>query len=351
MLALVIISALMAYGFTFLNGMNDAANCIATVITTKALSPRKAVAWAACWQFAAAFIFPLTVAGTMGKGIVNADLVTPSVIFCALLGAIIWIYLCTRFGLPISASHALIGGLVGPIWFGFGASNIMASGLVPILLFIILAPLMGAIMGFLFYCIILFVFRKKKRLSVEGGFKKAQLITSAAFSLGFGGNDGQKTVGVVALLFSSFLAANPDHWISSFFKAGSVAGAASPGGLFVPYWLLYSSYAIIVLGTVIGGRKVIKTLGEGLTKVTPPQGFCSELSGAITLIVTALFGIPVSTTHTITGSIIGTGLTRGTGNVRWVTAKSIVGAWVLTIPATIAVSGLVYLAFTAVFGA
>lgn len=349
MLALVIISAIMAYGFTFLNGMNDAANCIATVITTKALSPRKAIAWAAIWQFAAAFIFPLTVAGTMGKGIVNSELVTPAVIFCALLGAILWIYFCTKFGLPISASHALIGGLVGPIWFGFGGQNVIASGLIPIILFIFLAPLFGIIMGFFFNCLINKIFKNSNRLKAYGGFRKAQLFTSAAFSLGFGGNDGQKVIGVVAILLSSFLASNPDHPIAALLSPDSVSGALSPEGLFVPHWLKYSSYAVIVLGTVIGGRRVIRTLGEGLSRVTPPQGVCAEMSGAITLIITALWGIPVSTTHTITGSIIGTGLTRGTGNVRWVTAKNIVGAWLLTIPCTILVSGLVYLAFSAIF--
>ncbi|MBQ7222073.1 MAG: inorganic phosphate transporter [Bacteroidales bacterium] len=343
MLVLVIISALLAYGFTFLNGMNDAANCIATAITTKALSPKGALAWTAFWQFSAAFIFPMTVAGTMGKGIIDTSVISPLVIFCALMGAVIWIYVCTHLGLPISASHALIGGLVGPVFFGFGWSHVISSGFWTIVLFILVAPLLGILMGFIFNCLILFLFKKSNRRKAENGFRRAQLVTSAAFSLGFGGNDGQKTIGVVAILLYSFAATNPDHWLTTIINPATVAGESSASGLFVPYWLLFSSYAVIVLGTVIGGRRVIKTLGEGISKVTPPQGFCSELSGALTLIITALFGIPVSTTHTITGAIIGTGLTRGVGSVRWATAKNIIGAWVLTIPATIVVSGLLYL--------
>ncbi|MCF0177024.1 MAG: inorganic phosphate transporter [Bacteroidales bacterium] len=349
MLALVIISSILAFGFTFLNGMNDAANCIATVITTRALSPKQAIAWAAVWQFSAAFIFPLTVAGTMGNGIVDSAVIDPTVIFCALFGAVLWIFFCTKFGLPISASHALIGGLVGPVWFGFGWDHVIESGFFNIILFIFLAPILGILMGFFLNCIILAIFKRSNYRKVESGFKKAQLVTSAAFSLGFGGNDGQKTIGVIAILLSSFIASNPDHWIATIVSPASVSGAFTSSGLYVPHWLLFSSYGVIVLGTVIGGRKVIRTLGDGLTKITPSRGFCAEMSGALTLIITALFGIPVSTTHTITGSIIGTGLTRGTGSVKWATAKNIVGAWVMTIPATIVVSGVIFLLFKAIF--
>lgn len=352
MLALVIISIVLAYGFTFLNGMNDAANCIASVIATKALSPRHALIWAAFWQFSAAFIFPLTVAGTMGQGIIDQNVVTPQIIFCALVGSVVWIFFCTKSGLPISASHALIGGLVGPVWFGFGWEHVISSGLFTIIAFIFLAPILGIIMGFFLNCLIMLLFKKSNRLKSEHAFKRMQLVTSAAFSLGFGGNDGQKTIGVVALLLSSYIAVNPDCAAAGLLTAGPGVSEKlfTPDGMYVPLWLLISSYATIVFGTIIGGRKVVRTLGDGISKLTPPQGFCAEMSGAITLIITALGGIPVSTTHTITGSIIGTGLTRGAATVKWATTKNIVGAWIFTIPATIIVSGFLYLAFMALFG-
>ena len=353
MVAIVLITALIALIFSFTNGMNDAANCIASVIATKALPPKVAVGWAAFWIVAAMFIFPMTVAATMGKGIVDQNCIDVYVILAALLGSVLWIFICTMIGLPISASHALIGGLIGPVWFVYGSEYLIGSGIFTVVAFIVISPLLGCVMGFLLNCLFMLVFKNRKAGKVDAGFRKMQLLSSAAFSLGFGGNDGQKTLGVIAILFASAFAASPDNPVMQLlFGNGAVAAGVydsaghlvQEGGFFVPFWLKCTCYGLIAIGTVTGGWKVIRTLGDGLSKLYPTQGFCAEASGAVTLILTAVLGIPVSTTHTITGSIIGTGLTRGVKRVKWMTAKNIVWAWVLTIPAVIVVSGLIYLA-------
>ena len=353
MVAIVLITALIALIFSFTNGMNDAANCIASVIATKALPPKAAVGWAAFWIVAAMFIFPMTVAATMGKGIVDQSCIDVYVILAALLGSVLWIFICTTLGLPISASHALIGGLIGPVWFIYGSQYLIGSGIFTVVAFIVISPLLGCLMGFIMNCIFMLVFKNRKVKSVDAGFRRMQLVSSAAFSLGFGGNDGQKTLGVIAILFASAFASSPDNPVMQFlFGNGAIAAGVydstghliQENGFFVPFWLKCVCYGLIALGTVTGGWKVIRTLGDGLSKLYPTQGFCAETSGAITLILTALLGIPVSTTHTITGSIIGTGLTRGVKRVKWMTAKNIVWAWVLTIPAVIVVSGLIYMA-------
>lgn len=353
MVAIVLITALIALVFSFTNGMNDAANCIASVIATKALSPRVAVAWAAFWIFVAQFIFPMTVAQTMGKGIVDQNCLDVYVILSALLGSVLWIFICTMIGLPISASHALVGGLIGPVWFVYGSQYLIASGIVPIIAFIVISPLLGCAMGFLLNCLFMFLFRNCKARKVENGFRRMQLLSSAAFSLGFGANDGQKTLGVIAVLLATAFSSTPDSPVMQFLfgngavRAGVYTAAGDlvqAGGFYVPGWLKLTCYGLIAFGTVTGGWKVIRTLGDGLSKLYPTQGFCAEASGAITLILTSFLAIPVSTTHTITGSIIGTGLTRGAKRVKWMTAKNIVWAWVLTIPAVIVVSGLLYLA-------
>jgi len=352
MIAVVLITALIALMFSFTNGMNDAANCIATVISTKALPPRVAVAWAAFWIFIALFIFDTTVAATMGAGIVDTNCIDVYVILAALLGSVLWIFICTMIGLPISASHALVGGLIGPVWFVYGSQYLIGSGIFTIIAFIVISPLLGMMMGFFMNCFFMLIFKKKSLSKVSKGFRRMQLISSAAFSLGFGGNDGQKTMGVIAILFATAFASNPDSGIMQFLYGNGANAAVAAGytGFYVPMWLKYTCYGLIALGTVTGGWKVIRTLGDGLSRIEPTQGFCAEASGAITLILTAILGIPVSTTHTITGSIIGTGLTRGVKSVKWVTAKNIVWAWVLTIPAVIVVSGLVYLLMVNVFG-
>ena len=359
MVAIVLITALIALVFSFTNGMNDAANCIATVIATKALPPKAAVGWAAFWIFAAMFIFPMTVAATMGKGIVDQNCIDVYVILAALLGSVLWIFICTMIGLPISASHALIGGLIGPVWFVYGGQYLITSGIFTVVAFIVISPLLGCIMGFVLNCIFMLLFKNCKRRLVDKGFRRMQLLSSAAFSLGFGGNDGQKTLGVIAILFATAFASQPDSpAMQVLFGNGAVAAGVydaaghlvQEGGFFVPLWLKFVCYGLIATGTITGGWKVIRTLGDGLSKIYPTQGFCAEASGAVTLILTAFLGIPVSTTHTITGSIIGTGLTRGVKCVKWVTAKNIVWAWVLTIPAVIVVSGLIYLAMVRWFG-
>lgn len=351
MVAIVLITVLIALLFNFTNGMNDAANCIASVVATKALTPIQAVLWAACWTFSALFIFDMTVAATMGSGIVNQNCLDVYVILSALLGSVIWIAVCTTFGLPISASHALIGGLIGPVWFQYGSEYLIGSGIFKVIAFIVISPLLGMIMGFFLNCFFMLVLRKSKPKKVDKTFKKLQLASSAAFSLGFGANDGQKTMGVIAILLASAFASNPDSGIIQFlFGSEAVSsGAYTEAGqlvegakFFVPTWLKFTCYGLISLGTITGGWKVIRTLGDGLSKITPVKGFCSELSGAFTLIITAVLGIPVSTTHTVTGAIIGTGLDRGIKRVKWLTAKNIVWAWVFTIPAVIVVSGIVY---------
>ena len=338
MVVVVIIAALIALAFSYMNGMNDAANAIATVAATKALSPKRAVWWAGIWLFLSCLVFfviPPYVAETMGRGIVEECKIDHFVILSALLGAVLWTWICTRYGLPISASHALIGGLIGPVWFVYGSDYLVGSGIGQILLFIVLSPLIGMVLGFILHCISLFFLKNSRPKVTDRVFRRLQLFSSALFSFSFGLNDGQKTMGIVAVLLSAALAAKPDNALLQ------VLYNVEPGQ-FVPYWLMIVSYLLISLGTIIGGWKVIKTLGSGLTKVTPLTGFCSEISGSATLIITAILGIPVSTTHTVTGAIIGTGLTRGVKSVKWLTAKNIISAWVLTIPATIVVSGIIY---------
>ena len=352
MLIVVLITALIALAFSFTNGMNDAANCIASVIATKALPPKVAVFWAAFWIFMAMFIFDTTVAATMGKGIVDQQCIDVYVILAALLGSVIYIFFCTKLGLPVSASHALVGGLIGPVWFVYGGKYLVTSGIFKIVAFIFISPVIGMIMGFVLNCIIMLLFRRVKAKKVDTAFRRMQLVSSAAFSLGFGGNDGQKTMGIIAILFATAFASDPGNPVLQFLYGNGAQAAQAAGytGFFVPMWLKFACYGLIALGTVTGGWSVIRTLSEGLSKLFPTQGFCAEASGAITLIMTAVLGIPVSTTHTITGSIIGTGLTRGIKSVKWITAKNIVWAWILTIPAVILVSGAVYLIMVHWFG-
>ncbi|MDR0737729.1 MAG: inorganic phosphate transporter [Prevotellaceae bacterium] len=322
MLTLVIIGIAIALLFDFLNGMNDAANSIATIVATRVLSPFAAVLWAAFWNFAAAFIFSVTVADTIGKGIVSSEYVNVYLILAALAGAIVWVYFCTRMGLPISVSHALIGGLVGPALFTYGSKALVWGGILKIGLFIILSPVIGLILGFLIMCVVMLIFKRSNPFKTNKLFQILQLISSAVFSLGHGGNDAQKTMGIIAiLLFSGGFLGTEFH---------------------VPLWVVFACYSTISLGTITGGWKVIRTLGDGLASLKPVQGFCAETSGALTLIGTAIAGIPVSTTHTITGSIIGVGMTKGVSSIRWATAFNIVAAWIFTIPASLIISGGVY---------
>lgn len=317
----VIIGIVIALAFDFLNGMNDAANSIATIVSTRVLTPFAAVLWAAFFNFAAAFFFGTHVASTIGKGIVNPNLINEYFILAALIGAVIWVFVCTKFGLPISVSHALIGGLIGPALFFHGPSALISSGIIKIALFIVLSPLIGMILAYFIMILTMIIFRRVAPLKVDHLFRYLQLLSSAIFSLGHGGNDAQKTMGIITILL---------------YTSGLLATAE------VPMWVVYTCYITISLGTLTGGWKVIRTLGNGLTDLKPVQGFCAETAGAFTLIGTAILGIPVSTTHTVTGSIVGVGVTRRFSAVRWGTASHIVVAWVLTIPAALLVSAFVY---------
>ncbi len=336
MLIVILSAVIIALLFDFLNGMNDAANSIATIVSTRVLSPLGAVLWAAFWNFAAVFIFGVSVATTMGKGIVEPSVINEWVILAALIGSVIWVWLCTHLGMPISVSHALIGGLIGPVWFSYGSSYLIATGIFNIAIFIVLSALIGLILGFIMMCLTMLVFKKSTPIKVEHIFKKMQLLSSAIFSLGHGANDAQKTMGIIAILLCSVAGSN--SFVSDYLYDVNM-------GFHVPNWLIFTCYSVIALGTITGGWKVIKTLGDGLAKLKPVQGFCAETAGALTLIGTAISGIPVSTTHTITGSIIGVGITKGFASVKWATAKNIVGAWILTIPATLVISGSIFLLF------
>ena len=323
MTILVISIIVIALTFDFLNGMNDAANSIATVVSTKVLTPNQGVAWAAFWNFAAYFIFGVTVAKTIGKGIVDSHIINEYVVLSALIGAIIWVYTCTHFGLPISVSHSLIGGLIGPALFIGGTQALIAAGILKVTLFIFLSPIIGFLLGYLIMIATMWIFRRRSPRSVDGIFRVMQLVSSAVFSLGHGSNDAQKTIGIITILLFS----------TGFLK----------GEFMVPTWVAVASYVTIGAGTLAGGWKVIKTLGTSLTHLKPVQGFCAETAGALTVIGSTLGGIPVSTTHTITGSIMGVGSVKRLSAVRWGVAGNIVLAWVLTIPATIVMSGGTYL--------
>ena len=321
MLTLAVIIIIVALVYDFLNGMNDAANSIATIVSTRVLSPRMAVVWAAFFNFAAIFVFGLSVANTIGKGIVVPEVVSQYTILASLLGAGVWVLACTLLGMPISVSHALIGGLIGPALLVGGTGALVASGIFKILLFIVLSPLIGFILGYFIMVATLWICRTLPPQKVDGFFRVMQLVSSAFFSLGHGGNDAQKTMGIMAM---------------SLYAAGITTE------FHVPFWVVISAYSAIALGTLVGGQKVIKTLGVGLTDLKPMGGFSAETAGALTLAGTAVFGIPVSTTHTITGAIMGVGVTRRLSAIKWGTAINIVAAWVLTIPFSALMAMLVY---------
>lgn len=332
-------SLILALLITFLNGMNDAADAVSCLITTKVLTPLKAVGWAALWSFLAYFIFNSHVAETMTHGIVESIYIDPYVVFCALTGAASWIWICTKLGLPISSSQALIGGLIGPVWFAFGSGALVSKGILVILAFMILTPVIGAVLGFFFMCLIMCVFKNANKKKTDKVFKKLQLISSAAFSLGHGANDAQKTIGLISImLFTSLqspeISEGLRHVMAAFFDIEK--------GYHVPQIVAVICYLMMALGTLVGGKNVIKTTGTGIVKITPERGFCAETIGATTIITCSIFGIPVSTSHSIVGSIIGVGLTNGVKSINWGTAKSIVWAWVLTIPAPLLISGILY---------
>ncbi len=328
MTTLIITIIVIALIYDFLNGMNDAANSIATIVATRVLSPLNAVIWAAFFNFAAYFVFGLQVANTMGKGIIQPSIVEPWFILSSLIGAALWVYICTHFGLPISVSHSLIGGMVGPALFVHGADAVVTSGIIKVSLFIIVSPLVGFVLGYLMMILTKVLLKHKNPNKIDSWFRVLQLASSAFFSLGHGSNDAQKTMGIIAVLLFSTGQLGPEFY--------------------VPEWVVISCYIMIALGTLAGGWKVIKTMGVHLTDLKPVHGFCAETSGAITLAMSTFMGIPVSTTHTISGAIMGVGITKRVSAVRWKIAQGIIGAWILTIPMTMVVSGLLYLFIRAI---
>jgi len=321
-LVLVVAAIIIALAFDFGNGLNDAANAIATVVATRVLSLRAAVLMAAIGNFSGVFVFGVAVATTIGKGLIDPSVVTVYIIISGLIGAILWVYGASYLGLPVSASHALIGGFVGSAVVAAGLKAVLLGGMFKIVAFIVIAPLLGMIGGFLFQIIIFWVFRKINPSKINKYFKRLQLVSAFSYSLSHGANDAQKTMGIIAIVL---------------FSAGYLGAE-----FHVPFWVIISSYTVIALGTLVGGRRVIKTLGMKLTNLKPVNGFCAETAGAATIIGCSLAGIPVSTTHVISGSIAGVGTTRRVSAVRWGIARKIVWAWVFTIPASAFVGGALY---------
>lgn len=327
-LLLLIITILVALIFDFLNGFHDAANSIATVVSTRVLSPKLAVAWAAFFNFAAAFLLGTAVAKTIGGGMVRVDSVTQYVVISGLFGAIVWDLLTWWWGLPTSSSHALIGGYAGAAIMRSGWHVIIAEGWYKTLIFIVVAPIMGLVLGLTFMVAVFWLLRNKPPRRIDAWFRKLQLLSAAAYSLGHGGNDAQKTMGIVA---SALYGA---HYLSASELAGN-------WGKF--HWpIILAANVSIALGTYFGGWRIVHTMGSRITKLKPVGGFCAEAAGAITLFSTALAGIPVSTTHTITGAIVGVGAVNRLSAVRWGVAARIVWAWVLTIPAAALVAGAAF---------
>jgi len=313
-LGTLIFLVVLALAFDFMNGLHDAANSIATVVSTGVLKPHHAVAFATFFNFVAIFVFHLKVAATVGKGIVDPAIVDQYVVFGALVGAISWNGITWFFGLPSSSSHALIGGLIGAAVAKMGFSSLVATGIGKTVLFIFVSPLLGFVLGGLLLVLVSWICRRSSPWKVDRWFRRLQLISAAAYSLGHGGNDAQKTIGIIWVLL---IAAN-------------VAGAEES----VPAWVIISCYIALALGTLFGGWRIVKTMGQKITKLKPVHGFCAETGGAITLFLATGLGIPVSTTHTITGAIVGVGSTRKVSAVRWGVAGNIVWAWVFTIPAS-----------------
>jgi inorganic phosphate transporter, PiT family len=322
----VIATVGLALVFDYTNGFHDAANSIATVVSTRVLTPRAAVIWAATFNFVAFLVFHTEVANTVGKT-VDPNVVSEAVIFAGLVGAIAWNFFTWWLGLPTSSSHALIGGFAGAGIAKAGLSSLDASSLQKTILFIPLSPLLGLTLGFTLMLASMWIFRRSRPAKVDGLFRRLQLLSAAAFSLGHGGNDAQKTMGIIAALMvgSGYLQMEPN------------------GDLPVPLWIVLSAHAAIALGTLSGGWRIVKTLGHRITALKPVGGFAAETAAAISLYLATFLGIPVSTTHTITGAIVGVGSTRRLSAVRWGVAGRIVWAWVLTIPAAGVVAALTYM--------
>lgn len=319
----------LALAFDFVNGFHDAANSIATVVSTRVLTPLQGVVWAAFFNFIAAFTFGTGVAHTMGAGLINVYQVDNLVIFAGLLGAIAWDLFTWRVGLPTSSSHALMGGYAGAAIVKAGFGVLIVQGWIKTLSFIVIAPVLGWFLGSLFITIILWLFHKQTPATADRIFRRGQLISAGLYSLGHGGNDAQKTMGIVAGVLFTVPAYR--HLVSD-----------ASGGLMIPFWIVLMAHAAIALGTLSGGWRIIHTMGSKITKLVPMGGFAAETAGAVTIFASTALGVPVSTTHVITGAIVGVGSVKGRHAVRWGMASQIVWAWLLTVPVSAGIGALVY---------
>ena len=313
----------LALAFDFMNGFHDAANSIATVVSTGVLKPQQAVLFAAFFNVLAIAIFQLKVAATIGKGIAEPGVVDHHVIFGALLGAITWNLITWWYGIPSSSSHALIGGIVGAVIAKAGTGQLIGAGILKTVVFIFVSPALGFLLGALMMVLVAWVFRRTSPMKVDRWFRRLQLVSAGLYSLGHGGNDAQKTIGIIWMLLIA-------------------AGTVGSSDKLPPGWVIWSCYLAIGLGTMFGGWRIVKTMGQRITKLKPVGGFCAETGGAITLFMATALGIPVSTTHTITGAIVGVGTSKGPSNVRWGVAGSIVWAWILTIPASALIAAVAW---------
>lgn len=320
---IVVVLVALALIFDFMNGFHDAANSIATVVSTGVLKPGQAVVFAAFFNVIAIFIFHLSVAATVGKGIVAPGVVDTYVVFGALVGAITWNFITWYYGIPSSSSHALIGGIVGAAIGKAGVGSLLQAGIFKTIVFIFVSPLLGFLLGSLMLLLVSWVFRGFRPLRIDKWFRRLQLLSAGAYSLGHGGNDSQKTIGIIWMLLIA-------------------TGYTASGDALPPTWVIVSCYAAIGLGTMFGGWRIVKTMGQKITKLKPVGGFCAETGGALTLFLATALGVPVSTTHTITGAIVGVGSVRRASAVRWGVAGNIVWAWILTIPASAFVAAVAY---------
>ncbi len=309
--------------FDFMNGFHDAANSIATVVSTGVLRPSQAVLFAAFFNVVAIAVFHLSVAATVGKGIAQPGVVDLHVVFGALVGAITWNVVTWYYGIPSSSSHALIGGIVGAVIAKAGAGALVMSGIVRTVVFIFVSPLLGYLLGSLMMVLVAWLFRRTAPSKVDAWFRRLQLVSAGAYSLGHGGNDAQKTIGIIWMLLIS-------------------AGYAAASDKLPPSWVIVCCYLAIGMGTMFGGWRIVRTMGQKITKLKPVGGFCAETGGALTLFIATALGVPVSTTHTITGAIVGVGSVQRVSAVRWGVAGSIVWAWILTIPASAFVAAVAY---------
>ena len=318
----IIFLVFLALVFDFLNGFHDSCNAIATIVSTRVLSPRLAVAWAAFFEFSAFFFFGLHVANTIGKGIVDIHIVDQTFVFGALIGACGWDLITWYFGLPTSSSHALIGVMIGAALMKAGPSALLLPGITKVIIFIFIAPCLGMVLGFCFSLLVHVFCRKFTPRKVDNFFRKGQLFSTALYSMGHGGNDSQKTMGIIASLL---------------FSAGLLGQK-----FYIPFWVVFACYTTITLGIVCGGWRIVKTMGQKIVKLRPVDGFCAESGAATLLYITSMLGIPVSTTHTITGGIIGVGSLKRFSAVKWGVAGRIVWAWIFTIPCAAIISVIAY---------